>query len=82
MKAIDLNLASELELQTLPGITPEYARRIAAGRPFRSIDDIERTGIPRSVLDRISPPATLVIRDVDIPPQSRSRKSPPADSRR
>ncbi len=67
MKAIDLNVASEAELQTLPGITADYAHRIAAGRPYKSIEEIQKTGVPKAVLERISPPATLVIRDAESP---------------
>jgi DNA uptake protein ComE-like DNA-binding protein len=69
MKAIDLNIASEAELRTLPGITADYARRIIAGRPYHSIEEVQKTGIPRAVLDRISPPATLVIRNPPVPSQ-------------
>jgi hypothetical protein len=62
-KAIDLNVAPVEDLETLPGITPDYAHRIVAGRPYRSLEDVERTGVPKEVLAHISPPATLVVKD-------------------
>jgi hypothetical protein len=34
IKIVELNSASLSELETLPGITPDYARKIIAGRPI------------------------------------------------
>lgn len=39
---IDINTATEKELQTVPGIGPVMAARIIATRPFRSADDLKR----------------------------------------
>lgn len=39
---VDLATASQDELASLPGIGPELARRIAAARPLRTIDDLLR----------------------------------------
>lgn len=39
---LDVNSASEQELQTVPGIGPAYAHRIIAARPFQSADDLKR----------------------------------------
>lgn len=62
-KTVDLNEASMEELQTLPQVTAEYARQIVAGRPYRSIAELARTGIPREILDQISPPAIIRVPD-------------------
>lgn len=37
---VDLNLATDVELATLPGVGPETARRMIAKRPFASIEDL------------------------------------------
>lgn len=58
-KVVELNTATLAEVETLPGITPEYAQKIIAGRPYRSMADLARTGIPRTILDEISPPAVI-----------------------
>jgi hypothetical protein len=58
-KVVELNSATLAEIETLPGVTPDYAQKIIAGRPYQSIADLARTGIPRSVLDDISPPAVI-----------------------
>jgi hypothetical protein len=58
-KIVELNSASLAELETLPGITPDYARKIIAGRPYRAMSDLERAGVPRAIASEISPPAII-----------------------
>ncbi len=57
---IDVNTATEVELNALPGIGPALAARIAADRatrgPFESIDDLARVhGIGPRLIERIGP---------------------------
>ncbi len=50
---VDINRASLAELASLPGIGPVLAERIAAGRPYISVDDLDRvSGIgPKRMAD-------------------------------
>jgi beta-lactamase superfamily II metal-dependent hydrolase len=41
-RRIDINSASQRELESLPGIGPTLARRIIEGRPYRTVDDLLR----------------------------------------
>lgn len=43
--AVDLNHASALELEALPGVHAATARRIVAGRPYRNVSELEKRGI-------------------------------------
>jgi DNA uptake protein ComE-like DNA-binding protein len=45
---VDLNTASLAQLQTLPGMTDDYARKILAGRPFHSRAELERGASPKT----------------------------------
>jgi competence protein ComEC len=39
-RLIDINSASQRELESLPGIGPTIARHIIEGRPYRTVDDL------------------------------------------
>jgi DNA uptake protein ComE-like DNA-binding protein len=68
MKVVDLNTASLAELETLPDITPDYARNIISGRPYRSMSELERAGIPHQIVENISPPAIIRLTERGSPP--------------
>ena len=49
---IDLNSATEQQLDSLTGVGPELARRIIAARPFTSVDDLKKvSGISDKLLE-------------------------------
>jgi DNA uptake protein ComE-like DNA-binding protein len=56
---INLNKASETELETVAGIGPTYARKIIANRPYKSIDDLSKAGIPAATIAKIRPLVSL-----------------------
>jgi competence protein ComEC len=58
-KLVNLNTASAAELEALPAIGPALARRIIAGRPYRSVEDLERVrGIGPATMAKIRPLVT------------------------
>jgi competence protein ComEC len=58
-RRINVNRATLAELESLPGIGPVIARRIVEGRPYRSIDDLERVKeIGKKRLEEIRPLVT------------------------
>jgi DNA uptake protein ComE-like DNA-binding protein len=53
---VSLNTASEKELQTIKGIGPVLAKRIIAGRPYRTVDDLLKVkGISPKKIETIRP---------------------------
>lgn len=50
IKKVDLNNGSLAELQTLPSVNEEYAKKIVAGRPYISKTDlVTKGGLPEGV---------------------------------
>lgn len=53
---IDLNTATQTELETLPGIGASKAAAIIANRPYAAVDDLDRVpGIGLSTLEQLRP---------------------------
>jgi DNA uptake protein ComE-like DNA-binding protein len=50
---VDLNTASESELNSLPGIGPATSKKIIAGRPYSSVDDLKNAGLSAKQIDKI-----------------------------
>jgi len=69
---VDLNTASEKELDSLPGVGPATAKKIIAGRPYSSVDDLSKAGVSASVIAKIAPMASVS----GAAPASASTKAP------
>ncbi len=57
--AVDLNSASEKVLESLPGVGPATAKKIIAGRPYSSIDDLSKAGVSAGTIQKLAPFATI-----------------------
>jgi competence protein ComEA len=52
---VDLNTASESDLEALPGIGVAYAKRIVENRPYSSVAELSKAGVPASTIEKIRP---------------------------
>lgn len=50
---VDINHASEEELEAIPGIGKAYAKKIIDGRPYKNKKDLIKAGIPEKTVDKI-----------------------------
>lgn len=55
---VDLNTATQQELEALPGIGPASAKKIIAGRPYASVNDLSKAGVSAKTVDKIAPLVT------------------------
>jgi competence protein ComEA len=57
---VDLNMADQKALESLPGIGPALAKKIMAGRPFQSVDDLSRIkGMTKAKIKAIKDQVTV-----------------------
>jgi DNA uptake protein ComE-like DNA-binding protein len=55
---VDINSASEAELEALPGVGAATAEKIIAGRPYASVADLEKAGVSAKTVEQIKPLVT------------------------
>jgi competence protein ComEA len=52
---IDLNSASQKDLETLKGIGPATAKKIIDGRPYKAVEELKKAGIPEKTIESLKP---------------------------
>lgn len=56
---VDINSASQAELEKLPGVGAATAKKIIAGRPYASPADLSKAGVPAKTIEKITPLVTV-----------------------
>jgi len=57
--AVNLNTASQSDLEALPGVGPATAKKIIAGRPYATVADLSKAGVPKGTIDKITSMVTV-----------------------
>jgi len=70
---VNLNSADQAALEALPGIGPAHAKAIIAGRPYKSVDDLEKVkGLGQARIDALK---RLVTTSAPAPPAAAAGKA-------
>jgi DNA uptake protein ComE-like DNA-binding protein len=56
---LDLNSATEAQLDTLPNVGPATAKKIIAGRPYTAVSDLSKAGLTEKTITAITPLVTI-----------------------
>ena len=75
---IDINSASTDELTSLNGVGSATAKKIIAGRPYASVDDLAKAGVSKSTISKIRSQVTVGAGATSTAPAPASTSSAPA----
>lgn len=75
---IDLNTASEKQLEALPGVGSAASKKIVANRPYKSVDDLSKAGLSAKAIETLKP---LVTVGSTTPPEKLTTKASPSPAK-
>jgi hypothetical protein len=76
--AVNINTASEADLEALPGVGPATAKKIIAGRPYAAVADLAKAGVPKNTIAKITPMVTVGASSAPTAPPTSKPAPPPA----
>lgn len=56
---VDINSATQKELESIKGIGPATAKKIIAARPYKSVNDLSRAGLSAKAIEAVKPFVTV-----------------------
>ena len=56
---VDINNATQKELEGIKGVGAATAKKIIAGRPYKSVDELSKAGLSAKAVDSIKPFVTV-----------------------
>ena len=78
---VDLNTASQSQLESLPGVGAATAKKIIAGRPYSSPADLSKAGVPAKTVQNLTPMVTAGGTASGTPTPSAAAPAPATKSR-
>jgi competence protein ComEA len=58
-KKVDLNTATQKELEDVKGVGPATAKKIIANRPYKNVDELKKAGLSDKQIKSIGPSVTV-----------------------
>ena len=55
---VDINGATQQELEGIKGVGPAIAKKIIAGRPYKSVDELSKAGLSAKAIEAMKPMVT------------------------
>ncbi len=71
---VDVNAASQQELEAVKGIGPALAKKIIAGRPYNSLDDLKKAGLSAKQVEAFKSQVTVGAAPTAVTPKSPGQK--------
>lgn len=76
---VDLNTATEKELEELPGVGPATSKKIIAGRPYKKIEDLTKAGLTEKTIARFE--SQVVVGMAEAPKAEVTKSDPKGESK-
>jgi hypothetical protein len=65
---VDINKASQTQLEALPGVGTATAKKIIAARPYASVQELSRAGLSAKGIQKLAPLVTVSPPPAKVPP--------------
>lgn len=64
---VDLNTASQKDIESIKGVGPATAKKIIASRPYASVDELSKAGLSPKAIEKIKPFVTAGKAPAEVP---------------
>ena len=77
---VNINTATQAELEKLPGVGAATAKKIIAGRPFATVAALTKAGVPARTITRLTPLVTVGAAAAPVQAHAQTAASAPAST--